>query len=109
MVEFVEPTLTHGGLQADPRFTVFPDGSDQTVAVDKIDHRNGHGRRLAGGFSEPAQGQQNDPLGALGLGIMLEQDHGLPADGFTIGVIALGPATLAAGLCRYPLLGGGPG
>lgn len=58
MVEFVEPTLIYSGLQSDPGFTVFPDGGDQAITVDKIDHRNSHGRRLAGGLSEHAQGQQ---------------------------------------------------
>ena len=61
------------GLQAAPRFTVFPDGGDQAITVDKIDHRNGHVRRLAGVLRKPAQGQQNDPLNALGLSIPLEQ------------------------------------
>lgn len=73
MVECVEPALIHGGLQSDPGFTVFSDGIDQTVAVDKIGHSNSHGRGPAGVLRKPAQGQQNDPLNALGLSIPLEQ------------------------------------
>lgn len=100
MVECVEPVLIHDGLQAAPGSTVFSDGSDQTVAVDKIGHSNGHGRGPAGGLRKPAQGQQNDPFGALGLSIPLEQDHDLPAEGFTIGATALDPATRVADLRR---------
>lgn len=105
LAECVEPALIRCGLQATLGSTIFPDGSDQTVAADKVDHRNILGSRLTSGLRAPAQGQQNDPLGTPGLSLPLEQDHGLPADEFTTGVIALGPAMLVVGLCRYPLLG----